>query len=73
MNLDNYLSAYLDRRMGAIISEWQISSRGELTDLSQRLGRAQEELAGLKRFEKEVSDRLLSLEERTRLLRERVR
>lgn len=71
MNLDTYLSAYLDRRMNAVISEWQLSTRGEVTDLTSRLKHAKEELASLKKFEKETADRLFNLEERVRILKER--
>lgn len=71
MNLDNYFAAYLDRRMNLIISEWQLSTRGDLTDLSQRFTRVQEDLSELKAFEKDTGNRLESLEERVRALKEK--
>jgi hypothetical protein len=70
MNLDNYLASYLDKQMSAIISEWQLSTKGELTDITRRFASAQEELAGLKRFERETNARLTDLEERIRKLKE---
>ncbi len=73
MNLDNYLSGYLDRRMSMIIEEWQISTRNDLTDITQRFHRVQDELAGLKAFERETSTRLTDLEARVRKLKENVR
>lgn len=69
MNLDNYLAGYLDRRMTRIIEEWQISTRGELGDLSQRLHQVQKDLAGLKSFEKDAGERISSMEERVQALR----
>jgi hypothetical protein len=57
--------------MGAIISEWQISTKGELTELYERYNLAQEELAGLKRFEHEASDRINALEQRIKILKEK--
>ena len=73
MNLDNYLSGYLDRRMSVIIEEWQISTRNDLTDITQRFHRVQDELAGLKTFERETSTRLTDLETRVRQLKENVK
>jgi len=73
MNLDNYLSGYLDRRMSMIIEEWQISTRNDLTDITQRFHRVQDELAGLKTFERETSTRLNDLETRVRQLKEKAK
>ena len=71
MKLDNYLSGYLDRRMSMIISEWQLSTRGDLKDLNQRLTRVQNDLDDLKTFEKEAGIQLSDLEERVRRLKEK--
>lgn len=71
MKLDNYLSGYLDRRMSMIISEWQLSTRGDLKDLNQRFTSVQNDLDDLKIFEKETGDQLSNLEERVRRLKER--
>ncbi|HWQ63512.1 MAG TPA: hypothetical protein VN429_03780 [Methanospirillum sp.] len=73
MKLDNYLSGYLDRRMSMIIEEWQLSTRNDLTDLTQRFHRVQDELVGLKSFERETSTKLSDLETRVRLLKEKVK
>ena len=70
MNFDNYLSGYLDRRMSSIIDEWQIATKGELTDLTERLHRVQDDLTSLKSFEKETADKLSDLEERVQRIRE---
>ncbi|MFH0967707.1 MAG: hypothetical protein V1862_08510 [Methanobacteriota archaeon] len=70
MNLDTYLSGYLDRRMNLIVEEWQIATKGELADLTQRLHRVQEDLTDLKNFERESADRLSDLEERVQKIRE---
>ena len=69
MNFDNYLFGYLDRRMNLIIDEWQIATKGDLTDLTQRLHRVQDDLTGLKHFETESSATLTHLEERVRKLK----
>lgn len=71
MNLDNYLAGYLDRRMTRIIDEWQISTRGELVDLTQRLHQVQNDLAGLKSFEKDADERISIMEQRVQALKER--
>lgn len=73
MNFDNYLSGYLDRRMSMIIEDWQISTRNDLTDITQRFHRVQDELVALKSFERETSTRLTDLEARVRKLKENVR
>jgi hypothetical protein len=73
MKFDNYLSGYLDRRMSMIIEEWQLSTRNDLTDLTQRFHRVQDELVGLKSFERETSTKLSDLETRVRLLKEKVK
>ncbi|PWR71378.1 hypothetical protein [Methanospirillum lacunae] len=73
MKFDNYLSGYLDRRMSLIIEEWQLSTRNDLTDLTQRFHRVQDELVGLKSFERETSTKLSDLETRVRLLKEKVK
>jgi len=70
MNFDNYLSGYLDRRMNLIIDEWQIATKGDLTDLTQRFHRVQDDLTSLKSFEKETADKLSDLEERVRKIKE---
>lgn len=69
MRLDNYLSAYLDRRMNLIISDWQISTKDDLNDLHQRFSRVLDNLNELKVFEKETGERLSGLEERVKNLR----
>lgn len=69
MRLDNYLSAYLDRRMNLIISDWQLSTRNDLNDLHQRVSRVRDNLNDQKVVEKEIGERLSGLEERVKNLR----
>lgn len=71
MNLDSYLTRYLDRRMTRIIDEWQISTRSDLSELTRRFHRVQDEVSGLKTFERETESRIAILEERVTTLRER--
>jgi hypothetical protein len=73
MNLDSYLAGYLDRRMGMIIDEWQIATRGDLADLTRRFHRVQDELTSLKNFERETESRIATLEERTHRIREQMK
>jgi hypothetical protein len=73
MSLDTYLSGYLDRRMNLIVDEWQLTTRNDLTDLTQRLHHAQDELVGLKSFERDTGSRITDLESRVRKLKERLK
>jgi len=72
MSLTSYLAGYLDRRMGSIIDEWQLSTRSDLSDLTARFHRVQYELAGLKNFERETESRIASMEERVSKIREKM-
>ena len=73
MSMDNYLDAYLDRRMKNMIDEWQISTTSDIRDLSQRYHRVKNEVDSLKTFERESKDRMDKMEERVRALKERMK
>ena len=70
MNLDSYLAGYLDRRMSRIIDEWQLSTRSDMSDLTKRFHRVQDEVTSLKNFERDTESRLALLEERVSRIRE---
>lgn len=70
MNLNNYLSGYLDRRMPQIIVEFQLTTSDDLDDLTRRLSRVNDDLKHLKEFEKKADSTLSNLEERVLHLKE---
>ncbi|WP_245920441.1 hypothetical protein ACKUB1_02710 [Methanospirillum stamsii] len=68
--MENYLNAYLDRRMKDMIDEWQIATTSDIRDLSQRYHKVLKEVDNLKSFERESKDRMDRMEERIRAIRE---
>lgn len=68
--MDNYLNAYLDRRMKDMIDEWQIATTSDIRDLSQRYHKVLKEVDNLKSFERVSKDRMDRMEERIRTIRE---
>lgn len=71
MKINSYMSAYLDRRMGNIIDEWQLSTKGDFRDLIERFKTVQTDVAELKSFEQMTNRRIVDLEERVRKLKEK--
>ena len=71
MKLNSYMSAYLDRRMGSIIEDWQLSTKGDFKDLIARFKTVQADVAELKSFEQMTNKRIADMEERVRKLKER--
>jgi hypothetical protein len=69
---DNYLNAYVDRRMKYIVDEWDLSTRTDLSDFTGRLNAIEHEIPGLKSFEQTASDKLTELETRANKLKGRV-
>lgn len=69
---DNYLNAYVDRRMKYIVDEWDLSTRTDLSDFTGRLNAIEQEIPGLKSFEQTASDKLTELETRANKLKGRV-
>ena len=61
---DNYLHAYVDRRMKYIVDEWDLSTRMDLSDFTARLTALEQEIPRLKTFEHAASDKLTELETR---------
>ena len=68
--MENYLNAYLDRRMKDMIDEWQIATTSDIRDLSQRYHKVLKEVDNLKSFERVSKDRMDRMEERIRTIRE---
>ncbi len=73
MNLDNYLNAYLDRRMREMIDDWHLATTHDIKDLSQRYRHVRHDVDRLKSFERESKDRIDRMEERIRKLSERMK
>ncbi len=72
IGMNNYLNAYVDRRMKYIVDEWDLSTRTDLMDFTDRLGAIEQEIPQLKSFEQIASDKLTELETRANKLKGRV-
>ena len=72
IGMNNYLNAYVDRRMKYIVYEWDLSTRTDLMDFTDRLGAIEQEIPQLKSFEQTASDKLTELENRAGKLKGRV-
>jgi hypothetical protein len=67
-SVDNYVHGYLDRRMKFLIEEWNLARKGDLGDFPKRLGALDQEMDGMKAFEKAADARIEALEDRFRRL-----
>jgi polyhydroxyalkanoate synthesis regulator phasin len=67
---DSYLNAYLDRRMKYQIEEWQLATRGDVADVSQRINALEQDLKPRRDFEKAASGKIAELELRLKRLKE---
>jgi hypothetical protein len=72
IGMDTYLSAYVDRRMKYIVDEWDLSTRTDLSDFTDRLAAIEQEIPRLKAFEHTASDKLTGLETRAGKLKGRI-
>ncbi len=61
---DNYMNTYLDRRMKDIVEEWNLGTRRDFGDFTERLGFVEKEISELGVFEKGAEARLNVLEQR---------
>ena len=66
--MDNYLNAYLDRRMKYLIEEWQIATKNDMVDISNRLNALSDEAARLAASGKNTDAKLSELEARAKKL-----
>ena len=72
IGMNNYLGAYVDRRMQYIVEEWDLATNAELSDLTGRLKALEEEIPRLQAFEHASADKLTELETRARKLKGRI-
>jgi len=70
--MNNYLNAYVDRRMKYIIEEWDLSTRNDISDLTGRLSAIEQEIPLLKASGQAASAKLAELENRAKKLKERI-
>ncbi len=67
---DKYMNTYLDRRMKDIIEEWNLGTRRDFGDFTERLDFVEKEIRELGVFEKGADARLAELEQRLLRCRE---
>jgi len=72
IGMNNYLNAYVDRRMKYIIEEWDLSTRNDISDLTTRLSAIEQEIPLLKASGQATSAKLAELENRAKKLKERI-
>lgn len=72
IGMNNYLSAYVDRRMKYIIEEWELSRKPDIADFSGRLEAIEREIIAVRANEKDISDKLTGLENRAKKLQEMI-
>ena len=72
IGMNNYLNAYVDRRMKYIVDEWDLSTRTDLSDFTGRLDAIEQEIPRLNAFEQTASEKLTELETRANILKGRI-
>ena len=72
IGMNNYLNAYVDRRMKYIVDEWELATKTDVSDFTGRLEVLEHAIPGLKAFDRLASDKLTELETRASKLKGRV-
>jgi hypothetical protein len=72
IGMNTYLNAYVDRRMKYIVDEWDLSTRVDLADFTNRLDALEQEIPRLKAFDHAAADKLTELENRASKLKGRI-
>ncbi|GAB6285622.1 MAG: hypothetical protein PHF57_13135 [Methanoregula sp.] len=67
--INRYMDSYVDRRMPALIEEWQIASRDVIGDMERRLGALENEIVHIRTFERTATERLVAMEARAQAIR----
>ncbi len=60
--IEGYVNAYLDRRMNALIEEWQLATRQDVKDFDSRVSALSEEIERIRAAEDQIGAKLSSLE-----------
>lgn len=71
--IEGYVNAYLDRRMNALIEEWQLATRHDLEDFESRVTALSEEIERIRLAEDVIGTKLSSLEAKAARLEGRIR
>ncbi|WP_424029014.1 hypothetical protein [Methanoregula sp.] len=72
IGMNSYLNAYVDRRMDAIVDEWDLATKADLSDFTTRLAALEQEIPRLKAFDHTAADKLTELENRAGQLKGRI-
>jgi len=60
--IEGYVNAYLDRRMNALIEEWQLATSHDLEDFEGRVTALSDDIERIRSAEDEIGTKLASLE-----------
>jgi hypothetical protein len=72
IGMNNYMNAYVDRRMKSVVEEWDLTRKDDITDFTARLNAIEQEIPRLKESKKASMEKLMELEIRARKLKERI-
>jgi hypothetical protein len=72
IGMNNYLNAYVDRRMAAVVEEWDLARSPDIADFTSRLAAIENEIPRLKASGHAAADKLTELENRAKRLKERI-
>jgi hypothetical protein len=70
VGMDSYMNKYLDRRMKALIEEWDLGTKNDLGDFEDRLVAVEEGAREIGMFEINADVRMDELEARLNRLKE---
>jgi hypothetical protein len=70
VGMDSYMNKYLDRRMKALIEEWDLGTKNDLGDFEDRLVAVEEGAREIGMFEINADVRMDEMEERLNRLKE---
>jgi hypothetical protein len=71
IGMDRYMDAYVDRRMKAIVEEWDLATKPDLGDFTRRIAAIEEEIPRQKAFDRSAAEKLSELERRAAVLKGR--
>ena len=72
IGMNSYLNAYVDRRMAAIVEEWDLARTPDIADFTSRLYAIEQEIPGLKASSHAASDKMTELENRAKRPKEMI-